>query len=92
MDHAAHIKDRPDHSKEIAFADRPLMIDGTEVRALIMREPTVADQLAADRADSPAAGEIAMIGNLVELAPETIRGLPLAQYARLQAALAGFLS
>lgn len=61
------------------------------VRSVAMREPTVADQIAAERAGkSPAEQEVALVGNLCELAPGEVQSLPLRDYRRLQEALLGF--
>lgn len=93
MDHSKFITTRPDFSKEIRFDDRPLVIDGTEVRALIMREATVDDRLLLMKrvdATSLAEGEVQMIADLVEQPPEAIRKLAIPQYARLQEAASDF--
>lgn len=93
MDKKYH-KELPDGSMEIDFSDRPLKIDGTEVKKLVMREPDVNDQITAKNASSsdPAEAEIAMFANLVELPPEHVRVFKLRQYSRLQAAYQDFLS
>ncbi|PID95841.1 MAG: hypothetical protein CSA85_00305 [Alphaproteobacteria bacterium] len=86
------IAENTDGSVTVKFDDRPLKIDGTEVKSLQMREPTVDDQLIASKASSDAAeGEIALIANLCEVAPETVREFTMRQYRRLQAALSGFM-
>ena len=86
------IVENEDGSVTIKFDDRPLKIDGTEVKSLQMREPTVDDQLIADKGSSSAAeGEIALIANLCEIAPEMVRGITMRQYRRLQTALSGFI-
>ncbi len=86
------IVENEDGSVTVKFDDRPLKIDGTEVKSLQMREPTVDDQLIADKGSSSAAeGEIALIANLCEVAPETVRGITMRQYRRLQTALSGFI-
>lgn len=70
----------------------PLTIAGAEVKALRMREPTVADQLAAEDAKgNDAAREIAMFANLCEVAPDDIKRLTLKDYRAAQKAFAGFL-
>ncbi|AVO37402.1 phage tail assembly protein [Pukyongiella litopenaei] len=86
------IVEHDDGSVTVKFDDRPLMIDGTEVKSLLMREPTVNDQLIADKGTSSSPeGEIALIANLCEIAPETVRGITMRQYRRLQDALTGFM-
>ena len=81
-----------DKNTKIDFSDRPLMIDGVEVKSLEMREPTVGDQLAVDKLGSAAEKEIAMFANLCEVAPEVLHGLKLKQYGKLQDAYADFTS
>lgn len=71
---------------------RPLVIDGAQVKALRMREPTVADQLASDEMKGgEAAKEITMLANLCEVSPDDIKRLTLRDYKKLQGAFMGFL-
>ena len=89
---AAWLQENPDGSITIDFGDRAPKIDGTLVKSLVVREPTVGDQLAAQRGQADAAvAEVALLANLTEQTPEAIRGLTMRQYSRLQAALAVFL-
>lgn len=69
----------------------PVVIAGTEVKALRMREPTVADQLAVDEKGSNSAQEIAMFSNLCEISPDDIKRMKLRDYRKLQTAFFGFL-
>ena len=71
---------------------RPMSIDGAQVKALRMREPTVADQLASDEMKGgEAAKEITMLANLCEVSPDDIKRLTLRDYKKLQGAFMGFL-
>lgn len=71
---------------------RPMSIDGAQVKALRMREPTVADQLASEEMKgSDSAKEIAMLANLCEVAPDDIKRLTLKDYKKLQGAFLGFI-
>lgn len=71
---------------------RPLEIGGTKVSTVRMREPTVDDQLAADRAKgTDAEKEIAMMANLAEISPDDIKRMPLKDYKRLQLGFMGFI-
>ena len=71
---------------------RPMVIDGAQVKALRMREPTVADQLASEEMNgSDSAKEIAMLANLCEVSPDDIKRLTLKDYKKLQAAFLGFI-
>jgi hypothetical protein len=71
---------------------RPMSIDGAQVKALRMREPTVADQLASEEMKgSDSAKEIAMLANLCEVSPDDIKRLTLKDYKKLQAAFLGFI-
>lgn len=66
-------------------------IDGTRVKALTMREPTVGDQIAAQEVKgSPAAQEVALVANLCEITPADVQRLTLRDYGRVQEALRGF--
>lgn len=83
--------DLPDGSKKIDFSDFPLKIDGTDVMKLVMREPTVGDQLAVDSIKSSGESEVAIIANLCELSPAAVHGFTMRQYGRLQGAYAAFM-
>lgn len=86
------ITDLPDGSKKVDFSDVPLVIDGTEVKSVIMREPVVGDQLAVDSIKSAGKSEVAIIANLCELSPENIATLKMRQYGRLQDAYRAFMN
>lgn len=81
---------------EIGFVDvelsRPIEIDGAQVTALRMREPTVADQLMMDDMDvGNATKEVTLVANLCEVAPDDIKRLTLRDYRKVQQAFAGFI-
>lgn len=70
---------------------RPLQIDGANVSALRMREPTVADQLAMEEMKgTDGAKEIGMFANLCEVSPDDIKKLTLKDYKKVQATFLGF--
>lgn len=70
---------------------RPLQIAGAQVKALRMREPTVADQLAMEEMKgTDGAKEIGMFANLCEVAPADIKKLTLRDYKKVQAAFLNF--
>lgn len=88
-----HHTEQSDGSMLIDFTDRPLTIDGTTVKQLTMREPTVEDQIIAKKAGADAAeAEVSMFANLIELPPEQVRGFKMRHYTRLQAAYQDFFS
>ena len=88
-----NIIENADGSVTVKFDDRPLKIDGTAVKSLNMREPTVNDQLVARKSGlGDEEAEVNMIANLCELPPDAVRGMTMRQYVRLQEALAGFMS
>ncbi|MGE4169151.1 MAG: phage tail assembly protein [Candidatus Margulisiibacteriota bacterium] len=71
----------------------PIEIDGTEIAALRMREPTVADQLAADAVKGgDSAKEVNLFANLCEITPDTIKRLTLKDYKKVQEAFVFFTS
>lgn len=71
---------------------KAITIDGAVVKALRMREPTVADQLAMDKAGgSDAEKEISMIAMLCMVTPADLHQLTLKDYRKVQAAFVGFL-
>lgn len=70
---------------------RPIEIDGAQVTALRMREPTVADQLILeDMKGSDAAKEVALVANLCEVTPDDIKRLTMRDYRKVQKAFSGF--
>lgn len=70
---------------------RPRQIDGANVSALTMREPTVDDQLAAsDTHGSEVMKEIVLFANLAMISKDDVRKLPVRDYQRLQAAFSNF--
>jgi len=71
---------------------RKRSINGAEVGFIVMREPTVNDQLVADKLKvSSGEQEVAIFSNLCECAPDDIRKLPLRDYKRLQLAYVSFI-
>lgn len=85
------IEDMPDGTKKVKFDDKPVMVAGTEVKSIVMREPTVDDQMAVDHVPSPAKKEIAILANLCEMSPEDIGTMKMVQYGRLQFAYQAFM-
>lgn len=69
-------------------ADGSLTITFRNGDTLTMREPTVADQLAA-KGDGQMA-EISLVGNLCGLAPDEIKAMTSRNYLRVQAGLKHF--
>ena len=76
---------------EVALV-RGLKVAGATIKSVRMREPTVADQLAIDRIEGQGAKEIAIIGNLCEVAPNDLHALTMRDYTRLQVALGRFIA
>ena len=71
---------------------KPITIDGAQVKALRMREPTVGDQLAVDKmGGTDAEKEIATLAALCMLKPADLHQLSLRDYKKVQAAYLGFL-
>ena len=71
----------------------PFEFEGHAVNSLSLRRPTVADNLAVQKAAlTDAEREIRLLANLAEVTPETIHRMDLKDYGKLQSALASFLS
>lgn len=86
----AHIKEHDDGSVTVTLR-KGLDIDGASVKTLTLREPTVADQIAAQETKGgPAAQEVALIANLSQMTPDDIKKLTLHDYGRAQDALVFF--
>ncbi|RYH04136.1 phage tail assembly protein [Salipiger sp. IMCC34102] len=75
----------------ITFDGAGPKIDGTAVKTITMREPTVGDQLAVE-GKSAMRAEVAMFANLCDLDPETVSSLSMKHYGRLQEAYGSFLA
>lgn len=70
-----------------------IKLDGKELNEITLRRPKVRDRLAVDRSNaSDAEKEVQLIANLAEVPVEAIEDIDLADYAKLQKALSGFLS
>lgn len=70
---------------------RPIEIDGAQVSVLRMREPTVADQLAAEgMSGTEGQKEVALVANLCQVTPEDIKRLTVRDYRAVQRAVVGF--
>lgn len=77
--------------KAIITLSRPLEIDGAKVGQLTMREPTVDDQLTAEKLGSTGEADKTYMANLCQIAPSDIGRLPLRDFKRLQVAFGFFL-
>lgn len=86
------ITDNDDGSKTCHFSDAPVMSDGVALKSIVMREPRVSDQLAVDNISSSAKSEVMLIANLCDVSPETIEGMTMRQYGRVQDAYQAFMS
>jgi hypothetical protein len=70
----------------------PIKIDGADVTALRMREPTVNDQLVMDaKGGTDAQRELSLMANLCQVKPEDLKKLTLRDYKKVQKAFSGFL-
>lgn len=80
-----------DGSVQITFAGTPTL-NGAPVASVTMREPTVRDQLAMEKASGvPAERELAMMASLLQVSPVDLQGLTLRNYRRIQDGFATFL-
>jgi len=70
---------------------RPLEIDGAKVKVLSMREPTVDDQLVAEKYGNGGEADKMYMANLCQVAPDDIGRLPLRDFKRLQEAFGFFI-
>ena len=73
--------------------DYPIMIDGQKITRIDMRRPKVRDRLLSEKLDgSDAEKEVRLLANLCEFPPQQLEELDMADYVKLQEALADFLS
>lgn len=84
------VKYEDDGSATITLAGKVEM-DGVKITTISMREPTVRDQLAGEKAKGgDAEKEISIFASLCEQTPAFIESLSLRNYKRVQAAYVGF--
>ncbi len=90
MDLPGYISEAADGALDVTL-QRGITVSGARVAVLRLREPTVADQLAAARGKGgDAEQEVALVANLAEVTPDEIRSLTMRDYARVQEALGFF--
>ncbi len=78
------------HTLELQY---PFEADGETIRQLTLRRPLVRDRLISEKmSGSEVEKEIRFIANLCALPPQHIEHLDMADYVKLQEALADFLS
>lgn len=89
---AEFLKENDDGSVTVTL-DKGLEINGAVIKVLTLREPSVADQINAQKAHRTEADqEVALIANLAEISPDDVHRLKLRDYRRVQVALVGFTS
>jgi len=69
----------------------PILINGAKISVLKLRRPKVRDLEAIDKITGETAKTVALIANLSELPPETIRELDAADFAAASKAVAEML-
>lgn len=70
----------------------PIKIDGVSISELTLRRPKVRDRLSVERlGTNDAKKEVALIANLADIQKDAVEELDLADYAKIQEALHGFL-
>lgn len=73
--------------------NEPIKIDGIITSELTLRRPKVRDRLAVERmGTNDAEKEVALIANLADIPREAVEEIDLADYAKIQEVLQGFLS
>lgn len=81
-----------DETKDIELA-KPINIAGVETKVLRMREPTVADQLVANKfKGDDAEKELMIFANLCGIAPEDFHKMTMRDYTKVQKAYSGFFA
>jgi len=69
----------------------PVEIDGAETKTIVMREPTVRDQLDVQAVKgSEAHREVSLMANLCSIAPGQVEAMTMRNYRRLQEGLEVF--
>ncbi len=72
--------------------DYPIKIDGATVNEISLRRPTVKDMRVAriTGGKDDAVQEINLIANLAQITPDAVESLDMADFVKVQKALAGF--
>lgn len=90
MKTADYLTTNHDGSVTVTLA-KGITVDQAKIMALTLREPTVADQIAAQEVKASAAvQEVALIANLATITPAEVQAMTLRDYRRVQEALIGF--
>lgn len=80
-----------EEGKATVTLSRQFEMGGAKVGYLTMREPTVNDQLIAEKSGTGGDADVAYMANLCMVAPDDIKRLPLRDFQRLQAAFRFFI-
>ena len=84
---------RSGNNSKTIHLDYPVIANGVVTEKFNMRRPLVRDRLVAEKVKgSEIEKEIRLMANLCEVAPTDIENLDMADYAKLQECLTGFLS
>jgi hypothetical protein len=70
----------------------PITVDGATLNEIALRRPTVKDMRVAriTGGKDDAAQEINLIANLAQITPDAVESMDMADFAKVQKALAGF--
>lgn len=79
--------------KKTIVLSRPIKVNGVDTAKLEMREPIVADQLAASKASGgdQAKAEVILVANVCMISPADLEQMPLCDYKKVQAAFLEFV-
>ena len=86
---------KPDNTKTLTIditLDFPIKIAGNEVKLLTLRRPKVADKKAVQTSKkSEAEAEMDLFANLLQITPDELQQLDLADYGKIAEAYVSFL-
>lgn len=85
------LKENADGSLTIQLS-KPLDVNGASTQELVMREPTLNDQVVSNEVrGNDVLKEITLFANLCTVTPDDLRRLKLRDYMRLQVAFGNFI-
>jgi hypothetical protein len=84
-----YITEGDDGSLTVELA-RGFEVAGAKVKTLRLREPSLDDQLTAQKGRDSAESEVALLANLAEISPDDLRTMKMRDYSRVQVALGFF--
>ena len=79
-------------TKNTITLDRPITVDGAEVKTLSLRRAKVRDLQAVENVSGDVSKTVALAANLAEVSPDTFSEMDAADFAKVAEVVEGFLA